>query len=237
MGIFGFGGYGRKTFDKNTKIFMEKLKKISDGVPDKEKFSIGATLVKILALLDRTEYKPFFALPDLKEIDERISGLLERMQNDADRQLFSSLSSHANLLYEVVKEERVMGRKSPTAGDFNIRMRIAEVFARMDEIVCERRALQSRMENILNSAKALPEGDPKHDLLSREYETCEQRLYSLEKMYEQLDEEYKIQSDLLIAMSEKRFYSSLESTLTSPAELESMLSDFLDDKTASKKNG
>ncbi len=238
--LFGFGEYSKKTFEKNTKLFKARIEELMHIVADNKdgrgkSYPVGAILTRAIMSLDVSEYKSFFNSRDIQAVDERISGLLDLMQKDLAEGSMSALSAHAEILFDAITDARRAGHENATADELAVSMRMVELLAKMEEIVGERKAVQDRISRIVKSVEGLGTDDPKYALCEREVLSCEERLNMLEETYVQFDEEYQVQSRMVTALQQKRFYDSLESNPISPERLELMLDSYLGD--AGKKQG
>lgn len=108
-------GYKEKDYNKGTAEIKTRIDDIHartryiSGAGDS---GVGMILSKIGRLVDRTLGKTIkLDGKQMKEIDKRIYEILDLMDTDVQAENIPALSSHAELLFDLVKKERLNGKK------------------------------------------------------------------------------------------------------------------------------
>ena len=220
--LFGFGGYNQKTFEKNTRIFTDKIQDMIRRCSGN--YGVGATLNQVARALARNQYQADKNPAEMEAIDNRILKLLDQMMGDIQQGKNAKLSAHATMMLDAIQGSREYGKEVCSEHELAVNERLAELFAAMEDVVEQKAALKAEMDKIERDSQNLSEDDPRFDILDSKYAQCEERMQSLDERFQELREEYAVQGREAEVMADDKFYDEIPADVTSPAQLESIIS-------------
>ena len=220
--LFGLGGYNQKAFDKNTRIFTDKIQDMIRRCSGN--YGVGATLNQLARALAKNQYQADKNPAEMEAIDNRILKLLDQMMVDIQQNKNAKLSAHASMLLDAVQGSREYGREVCDPHELAVNERLAELFAAMEDNIEQKALVKAEMDQLYAQSKNLADDDPRLDLLDSKYAQCEERLQSLDERFQELREEYAVQAREIEVMADDKFYDEIPADVTSPAQLESIIS-------------
>ena len=114
MGLFG---YNEKDYNKQSEDFKSRLQNIMENTYDRgvDNFGVGKVIGGLMIMIDKIKYNK--AGKDHKVVDQIISDLLTKMEEDAMNKRFSSLISRADNLRKELDQSRRYGKNAFTADE------------------------------------------------------------------------------------------------------------------------
>lgn len=111
MGLFG---YSEKDYNKQSGDYKARLQNIMDNTYDRgvDNFGVGKVISGLMVMIDRIKYNK--SGKDYKAVDQAISNLLTKMEEDAMNKRFSSLISRADNLRKELDQSRRYGKNAFT---------------------------------------------------------------------------------------------------------------------------
>lgn len=150
MGLFGFGGYSKKTFDKNTALFKERLTELWNELlnfGDKNPIHAGVckTISEIMRKIDTQTYPGKSG--DLKKIDEEILKNIDDMMDDVAEGRISGVKIRADLLSDDIRKSRKTAVNKVTDEQRQAIAASATALGAMNAIYAEQDAIRERQRS------------------------------------------------------------------------------------------
>ena len=172
MGLFG---YGKGDFEKNTGIFKKRVNDLlfnMHRLGDQE-YGIGPVLNLIIHTLDDVKYKKQNNKAQ-DAIDERISKLIDSLEQDLQKKNAGSFSEHMRMLGEAVDDCRRYGQEAYTADELQAQESMATVKGYICDALNNKGEVDKAKETLLKKAKKLLSEGKKAEAqkLELEYNAC-----------------------------------------------------------------
>lgn len=221
MGLFGLGGYGKSTYDKNTAEIKAKISRISNIIAGTKFY--GADVILTQALQQLTPYPADGDKKQLAVIDERILKLLDEIMLDAQREEPGKLSGHANMLFTAIAKSRKIGKEIYSAEQIEAQNCIAEANANIEQFLSEQEKITARLDAIKRKAKQIAQDNPNSIELKRlqiEHGTLTRELDNIEKNLNLAITNYNQNARVLSVMKDGEAYTQISrTTLKTPKDV------------------
>lgn len=184
MGLFG---YGKKDFERNTRLFIDRLQKIYDSCADPDYMG---RIQDPTALDVRTNCRTmvnkatrmFHAYPEdasgkeIQRVDERVSYLIGLMERDVREKNVTMLTMHAGILFETLDTARRFGKEDKTPEQLKAEEIVAESLAQTREYLGKIIEVSDKQKTLEEEAQNYSDEDPRFSVIDQEYTRLEEEL-------------------------------------------------------------
>lgn len=203
MGLFG---YNEKDYNKGTaqiKARIEDIHSRTKYISGAGESGVGMILSKIGRLADR-EFPKTKKLDgkEMQSIDERVARIIDLLDDAVQEENLPSISSYAELLFDLVKTERLNGKKFYTDEYLKHGEIKAEAMGGMLKALEKKAKIQERIAELKADARRAKDAGDMSELekIDLEYQECNVKLadcdQSLQTWKLNYDQAVQIQSEL-----------------------------------------
>ena len=205
-------GYNEKDYNKNTRIFTDKLENIRSNLRSRgmSNPAVSSAISSMVNVLGHFQYSHGDSKQQ-KAVDAYISHLLGNIEITAQQKNYAKLVLQLNTLNDVVADCRSLGKFDRSADGLKYREILDECLGELNQVGVQKANMAQRKRDILEECKRLDAMGASSQIapLKNEYIQIESREKAIARKENELNKTYKYNCDALATIEDAGFYEEL----------------------------